>query len=357
MRIMRSMIFVTLIAIIVFYFMEQSDANPEKTAGDQSKVVQEKRNVQERKVAPIEEKANENLFEGNIFTWMGRTIQELKDEFGEPQRIDRSAYGYDWWVYNGNPKQYIQFGIEGNEIKTVYVTGEDLEIEPVHIGQSYVEINNLFTFKEQVPYSEGISSYTFNLNEEDLTTRPLVKIDDTTFIQLYFDTFTSKLSSIRLLSADTLLKHRPYEVEYRGELPDEPDLTDAEWADVEKGMEQQVFDITNVMRNQHGKGILDWEESVSEVAFLHSKDMAENNYFSHYSLNGDGLKERLAAGDVFYAAAGENIAAQYPDAPAAVEGWLNSEGHREALFNEDYSHIGVGVYRFYYTQNFLGKPN
>ncbi|MBR3119412.1 MAG: CAP domain-containing protein, partial [Oceanobacillus sp.] len=44
------------------------------------------------------------------------------------------------------------------------------------------------------------------------------------------------------------------------------------------------------------------------------------------------------------------------DAPAAMEGWLNSEGHREALLSNDYTHIGVGVHRLYYTQNFLGKP-
>lgn len=64
-------------------------------------------------------------------------------------------------------------------------------------------------------------------------------------------------------------------------------------------MEQQIYDITNIIRHRHGKDKLDWEESVSNVAFLHSKDMEENNYFSHYSLNGDGLKERLEAGEVF----------------------------------------------------------
>lgn len=69
-----------------------------------------------------------------------------------------------------------------------------------------------------------------------------------------------------------------------------------------------------------------------------------------------GLKERLASEEVYYLAAGENIAAQYPDAPAAMQGWLNSKGHREALLEDDYTHLGVGVYHFYYTQNFLQKP-
>lgn len=51
--------------------------------------------------------------------------------------------------------------------------------------------------------------------------------------------------------------------------------------------------------------------------------------------------------------AGENIAYNYVDGPAAVEGWLNSEGHRKALLNEDYTHLGVGVDHKYYTQNFI----
>ncbi|MGK0698226.1 CAP domain-containing protein [Priestia flexa] len=51
--------------------------------------------------------------------------------------------------------------------------------------------------------------------------------------------------------------------------------------------------------------------------------------------------------------AGENIASNYTDGPAAVEGWLNSEGHRKALLNNDFTHLGVGVYEKFYTQNFI----
>jgi Uncharacterized protein with SCP/PR1 domains len=40
---------------------------------------------------------------------------------------------------------------------------------------------------------------------------------------------------------------------------------------------------------------------------------------------------------------------------AVMEGWLNSEGHRETLLNEQYNYLGVGVHRLYYTQNFLLK--
>ena len=143
---------------------------------------------------------------------------------------------------------------------------------------------------------------------------------------------------------------------YRGSIPAEPDFTQEEWRKIEKGMEQQVFLLSNVLRNRFNLTNLNWNQEVSEVAFNHSKDMNNNNYFSHFSQNGDGLKERLTDSGLFYVAAGENIAAQYADAAAVVEGWLNSEEHRDALLTKEYTHLGVGVYRFYYTQNFLAKP-
>ncbi|MDY0408079.1 CAP domain-containing protein [Paracerasibacillus soli] len=176
------------------------------------------------------------------------------------------------------------------------------------------------------------------------------------FVENYFDTFSDKLIAVRILTGDVLLKHRAYEIQYRGPLPKEPKLNKKTWKQVETGMERQIFDLSNVFRHYFGKPALRWDDTVREVAYLHSKDMAVHDYFSHYRLDGQGLKERLAEKDVFYLTAGENIAAQYPDAPAAVLGWLNSVGHREALLEKNYTHLGVGVYQFHYTQNFLNKP-
>ncbi|MFD1038755.1 CAP domain-containing protein [Virgibacillus byunsanensis] len=354
MRFIRFLVIIFIVSLVGFYLLEKNELSPNEAVDQVSKILKEKKNMMETK--EISEKRTKIPLEGDIFQWIGKDSNELTKELGEPFRNDLSAYGYTWWVYTDQKEQYVQFGVEENEVKSVYATGNNLSTEPVQIGQTYESMNNEFSFSEEVTYSKGISSYTFRLNEEDRLTRPLVKITNDVFVQYYFDTFTSKLSSIRLVTGDILLRHRPYEVEYRGSLPEKLDVSEEEWAEIESGMEQQIFDITNVMRKQYQKSGLQWEENVSEVAFLHSKDMEENQYFSHYGLNGDGLKERLGAKEIYYLGAGENIAAQYPDAPAAMEGWLNSKGHREALLKDDYTHLGVGVYRFYYTQNFLEKP-
>src|SRR5699024_4604814 len=281
--------------------------------------------------------------------WMNQTDEDLIRTFGEPDRKDLSAYGYEWWVYTNHENYVYQFGVMDNRIETIYVIGDDQE------RASYEMLHEKYTFVAEVPYEQGESYYTFRLTQEDLERRPLAKADHDTFIQFYMDTFTDNLFAYRIISGNTLLTQRPYEIEYVGTLPEQPNLSEKDWAKVEEGMEQQIFDVTNVIRSQHELSPLKHDSNAQRTAYAHSKDMSKNNYFSHTSLNGDRLKERLEAEEVLYMHAAENIAAGYIDALSSMEGWLNSKSHRKTLLNSNYTHLGVGVYRFYYTQNFLHK--
>lgn len=355
MRLLRSIIILILLVFGGYYALAMYDVTPKEAVINISETLKSKTSELQTKTVPDRAKS-EIKFNGKLFNWIGKNTGQLTESLGKPIRKDLSAYGYEWWVYTDQTKQYIQLGVLDDKVVTVYATGKDLSTEPIHVGQNYQKLNKKFSFKNEVILYQGVSSYTFKLSKQEMERRPLVKLADNVFLQCYFDTFTSELSSIRLLTGDILLKQRPYKIEYRGKLPTDPNLTDEEWSKIESGMEKQIFSITNIFRNQHEKSKLKRVGSVSQVAFLHSKDMAVNNYFSHYGLEGEGLKERLASEEVYYLAAGENIAAQYPDAPAAMQGWLNSKGHREALLEDDYTHLGVGVYHFYYTQNFLQKP-
>lgn len=293
--------------------------------------------------------------EANLSSYMGKNTEALSQAFGDPVRKDPSSYGYESWIYTDGTNQYIEFGIEDEKVSMVYAAGGKISVAEAQVGQSYETIKNEFTLSNELSFSYEGNPYRFQLNEEDIQMRPIVQVDEDIFMQLYFDTFENKLSSVRFINKNVLLAHRPYEIYYRAPLPDQPVLDEKEWRVIQTGMAQQVFELTNVVRHKYGVGTLNWNENAAAVALHHSKDMYDNNYFSHYSLNGDGLKERLREYDIQYFSAGENIAAQYTDSPAAVEGWLNSEGHREALLNDQYTHLGVGVYRYFYTQNFLQK--
>ncbi|MDG9303515.1 CAP domain-containing protein, partial [Streptococcus pneumoniae] len=93
--------------------------------------------------------------------------------------------------------------------------------------------------------------------------------------------FEGKLSSIRAFDAQTFVKQRPYEVVYRGELIKPKAVSDEKWKKIQTTSEKQILDLTNVIRVKHGLAKLEWDQPTAEVAFGHSEDMKENNYFSH----------------------------------------------------------------------------
>ncbi|MFC0558734.1 CAP domain-containing protein [Halalkalibacter alkalisediminis] len=284
--------------------------------------------------------------------FLGLSANEIKNEFGEPTRIDLSAYGYDWWIYSLSKDSYMQIGMEDEEVVTVFLTGVIRE-GTFSLGQSYEEINEELDFQNYVDVrtSDG-GVYQFELTSDDVKMRPLAKVDGN-WIQFYFDTYTNELSSIRMTKDDVLVRQRPYSVSYIGAAPERPSFSAEEWAKIEAGNARQIFDYTNVIRSRHNLEAFIWEGEVAEIAYQHSKDMSENNYFSHTSPTYGEVLDRFKKGDVPFRLAGENIAAKYIDGIASVEGWLNSEGHRVNLLHEEFTHLGVGVFQEHYTQNFM----
>src|SRR5699024_8982992 len=125
------------------------------------------------------------FLEGDIYSYIDKTSDELKEDFGEPERKDLSAYGYTWWVYHVEGEQYVQFGIEDNHIVTVYTTGDHVSMSPLEIGQTVESLKDHFSIKEEVTYNNGSSFYTFRLNEEELQAQPLIKLSDHLFLQCY----------------------------------------------------------------------------------------------------------------------------------------------------------------------------
>lgn len=304
----------------------------------------------------VEEKEQNQLAlptEG-LATFIGKDAAYVEEQLGQPERIDPSAYDYDWWIYKKGLSEYIQVGIANNKVVTLYAIGQDVNITPFKIGE---KVENLYA---KIPIESNINveyegnSYRFELTEDDINTHPLVQIGSF-YVQVFLDKFDGTVSSIRFMDAETLIKQQPYELVYLGELLQANPIDAEKEKAISAGASRQIFDISNMMRVRHELKALEWDEKTSEVALAHSVDMFESQEFSHTSQKNGELSDRLEAGEVFYQLAGENIAANYTDAPAVMEGWLNSKSHRETLLNGEFSHLGVGVYQLHYTQNFIQK--
>ncbi|MEQ6376161.1 CAP domain-containing protein [Bacillaceae bacterium S4-13-56] len=309
------------------------------------------------KTSIVTAKANPNYieFKGQIYHWIGKPVEDWEKAFGEPNRIDPTKYSYDWWIYDDLSNSYYQIGVNDKKIVSIFAFGNDSDLSPFQIGASYTEIDQEISFRKYIEMEDGRNYYRFELTDEDLITRPIVQLTDRIFAQFYFDRFSGKLSAIRMMNQEILLEQRPFELYYRGNLSETKLIKQEQWKKINEATAKQIFSITNRVRQQKGLNRLVWDDNIAQVAFSHSKEMGENQFFSHFSKNGNGLKERLQNQDIAYLAAGENIAAQYVDAPDVVEGWLNSESHRETLLEEEYTHMGIGVYQLYYTQNFVKR--
>ncbi len=117
--------------------------------------------------------------------------------------------------------------------------------------------------------------------------------------------------------------------------------------------------LVNAQRTSLGKNPLAANVQLENAAYLHSKDMGDNNYFSHTSQDGTQFSQRITAQGYTYMAAAENIAKAYDalDAAKVYDMWKNSAGHYSNMIG-DYVDAGLGVYSIdgytYYTLD-LGK--
>ena len=85
-----------------------------------------------------------------------------------------------------------------------------------------------------------------------------------------------------------------------------------------------------------------WSENLAMAAYLHSEDMALNNFFSHTGSDGSSAGHRISRQGYVWRAWGENIAVGYPTVSSVIQGWLGSEGHCRNLMDPDFTEIGAG---------------
>ena len=117
-----------------------------------------------------------------------------------------------------------------------------------------------------------------------------------------------------------------------------------------------VADLVNRHRATVGCGALVWDERAAAAAQAHSDDMARHDRFSHIGSDGSDAGSRLERAGVRWRAVAENIALNGGGASSAVQGWLNSRGHRQNIENCGYTHHGVGLRGDRWTHVFFTPP-
>jgi len=243
-------------------------------------------------------------------------------------------------------------GVDNNIVTQVYIAGEGLDASPFKVGQKRDDIYRMTIIDYEVTANVGKNIFVFSMSEEDMQTRLLVKFDGL-FAQLYIDRETGKLQGIRFTNSKTLVLHQPYEMTYQGELVIPTPPSSFLQQEINVASAAQLDDLINVTRVQHDLTPLNIDDSLEEVAKMHSEDMKVHNFLAHESPTNGDLKKRLGTQGIEYSEANENLATDYFDAIEAMHGWLNSPEHRNVILNDKYTTVGSGVFLNYYTQIFL----
>lgn len=126
------------------------------------------------------------------------------------------------------------------------------------------------------------------------------------------------------------------------------------------GMEHAVLRRVNRIREAHGLRALVSNEALNAVARDYSRKMSHLGFFSHYDPTGRSVADRLRARGLTFRLAAENIfqSTNFSDPVAvAVEGWMESDGHRANILGPGFTETGIGIWRdgdrYHFTQIFI----
>lgn len=106
--------------------------------------------------------------------------------------------------------------------------------------------------------------------------------------------------------------------------------------------EQEMFALVNKQRTSRGLSALIVDIKLRETARNHCKDMFVRGYFSHYTPEGLSPFDRMAQADITYTYAGENLALA-PNVTVAMQGLMQSPGHRANILSVNFGKLGAGV--------------
>lgn len=280
---------------------------------------------------------SEATYKGVADYTLGMSKTTVQNRYGAPNKVLASSYGFDWWVYRNGYDGYIQLGVDEAALRGLLITApKTAGPYKAKVGMSKEALAKLRDEKDMTAINDPFTSFNLTLQQTTL--------DGVHTLIPYMDDVTGTVQSLLVLE------------EGYGRLGAGSEAVDERLI---QSFEQQIFELTNVFRVQQGQKALVWHEATSAVAKAHSKHMAVEDYFDHTSPGGEGPGERLERGGIRYRGYGENIAAGQRHAMEAVNGWVNSPGHRANMLQDYFEAHGAGVYAgggtygIYYTQVFL----
>ncbi|MGY3714622.1 CAP domain-containing protein [Sutcliffiella cohnii] len=258
---------------------------------------------------------------------LGDSRADVEQIIGDsPKRSTLNEYGVHWDTYHENYENFIMVAYDEENIVRGLYTNQDLMASSTDIKLG----NSMELVREQLGNPETIIPYrSFHFAINSNGEYDIFHLDNS-YVTIFYDQHEN--------NTVTAIKIMDEELERsKNALYSEPSQQ------LQEGFEYQLFDLTNATRRNHSLPLLTWDDHVKETARKHSKDMAENQYFSHTNLKGQSPFDRMEEDNIQYTTAGENLAYGQMSSIFAHEGLMNSLGHRKNILQERFRKLGVGV--------------
>ena len=104
----------------------------------------------------------------------------------------------------------------------------------------------------------------------------------------------------------------------------------------------QIMTAVNAVRKANGAAPWSYSQRLEDAARSQARLMAQRDTLSHDL--GVTLRERVTAAG-YIGAVGENLARGHTSLEAALQGWMNSAGHRGTLLSPKFTEFGLAVTR------------
>jgi uncharacterized protein YkwD len=123
--------------------------------------------------------------------------------------------------------------------------------------------------------------------------------------------------------------------------------------------EARIFDLINAERQRQGLPALVYNARLDRMAKIQAENMAYFQKMAHTIAESElpTLGDRARYVAYPFGRLAENVAMGYPNAETAVQGWMNSSGHRRNILDSGVEETGIGIARssaggLYYCQVF-----
>ncbi|MCP4701082.1 MAG: CAP domain-containing protein [Gammaproteobacteria bacterium] len=116
--------------------------------------------------------------------------------------------------------------------------------------------------------------------------------------------------------------------------------------------EDRILALVNKERRRRKLKALKPDNFLRKAARAHSLDMLQRNFFDHATPEGKTSQDRIAmihrtligtTGENIWMRDGSNMPQPEALAKQAMQGWMNSPGHRENILRSNFTHLGVGA--------------